>query len=1045
MGRVKSVVGYFLCMQHSNVSLRRSVLDVFGSLNSQQVEAVCEVERPLLIMAGAGSGKTLTVASKIVYLIDELGVAPESILALTFNQKAAEELKSRVLGMLDSSVDLCISTFHSFCNQVIQDNLLNTMLNSNFRIITDTAQLVYFVNNIDGFGLEFLEFNHEPHTLAEEMQKFISRCKDEFVSVEDLEAYIVKSEKGVSLDEEALEDLNCLRDILKIYRAYECYKSRNGLLDFGDLLCTVYSLFRSKSLVLRGYQEKFKYIIVDEFQDTNFIQLQIVKLIAGGQGHVTVVGDDDQIIYQFRGAQLTNISEFKQMFPTFVEKVLEHNYRSTKKIVEVSNTLIGHSLERNKKRLFTDNPEGDNITVVEAPSDVAQANYILEVTIEFLKKYAPQDIAILCRRKSTAEPIIKAFRKQAIPFNFVGESGFFQQPIIKDVTAFLKVINNPLDCNAELFRILNRRVYNIKTVDLCKFNSYAHQKNLALYEALDHLNKIGLNTREEHKFFHIKTILSKIMDENKGLRILDLVHMVLFEQDFYKYEVALKNNRNMQLLNQFYKFVKEYHNIYPDKALEDFIDYLSVASNFEIEEPTKNSQAVVISTIHGVKGMQYPVVIIPDVNERKIPTNYKKDKFTIPKELLKGIQSTYEDKELHIQEERRLFYVALSRAKEQLIITYAKHFADNKTDSKPSKFLTEINYQQNKNITFQQIDPPTNTTETEEETFDVITTPENHLKTELINQVLSNLTIGQFNEAIENVLLYAKTTNKNLNLQTDIINNIKEPNYNLLLEQEKEITEKPLTVSSDHVFSVSQFVGYQKCPRIYQYRHILKIPEKPKYYFDFGSTLHKVVEQLTKMQKNKQPINEKIAYELLDKFWDPKGYKAEIDIKRDYAEAKTVLQVFLEEQNKRKTEILDIERDFETTIGNIRIRGRIDRIDKDKESLTVIDYKTSKKETSLNKLKTDMQLIVYALAMKDLHHHNNNNSNETECDSERPLKVGNWFLRPNKQIFFTPEKQAIEDIQTEIQDMAKKINNAEFKPKKGTWECKNCDYKCICD
>jgi DNA helicase-2/ATP-dependent DNA helicase PcrA len=299
------------------------------------------------------------------------------------------------------------------------------------------------------------------------------------------------------------------------------------------------------------------------------------------------------------------------------------------------------------------------------------------------------------------------------------------------------------------------------------------------------------------------------------------------------------------------------------------------------------------------------------------------------------------------------------------------------------------------------------------------------------------LTTGQFNEAIENVLLYAKTTNKNLNVQTDIINNIKEPNHALL----EQVNEKPLTVPTNHVFSVSQFVGYQKCPRLYQYRHVMKIPEKPKYYFDFGSTLHYVVEQLTKMQKEKQPTNETIAFELLDKFWNPQGYKTKLDAKRDYDDAKAVLQVFLDEQSKCTSEILDIERAFETIIGDVRVRGRIDRVDKDKDGLIVIDYKTSKKEVSLNKLKTDMQLIVYALAMKDAYSNNNSDNAADECR----LKIGNWFLRPNKKIFFIPEKQAMADIQVEIQEMAKKINNAEFKPKKGTWECNYCDYKCLCD
>jgi DNA helicase-2/ATP-dependent DNA helicase PcrA len=255
---------------------------------------VKEIERPLLIIAGAGSGKTLTVASKIAYLIEQ-GAKTENILALAFNQKAAEELKNRVIGMVGNADDLSISTFHSFCNQVIQDNILNTKLNANFKVITETAQKVYLTKNINGFGIEHLEFNHEPYTLAEEMAKFISRCKDESISPDNIRQYIDKQEE-TTLDEEALDDLNNLKDILRIYRAYEDYKAKNNMLDFGDMLCSVYTLLKNKPLILKKYQEKFQFVIVDEFQDTNYIQLQIVHLIAKQHGRITVVGDDDQSI-----------------------------------------------------------------------------------------------------------------------------------------------------------------------------------------------------------------------------------------------------------------------------------------------------------------------------------------------------------------------------------------------------------------------------------------------------------------------------------------------------------------------------------------------------------------------------------------------------------------------------------------------------------------------------------------------------------------------------------------------------------------------------
>ena len=990
--------------------------NIFEKLNPQQVEAVKEIVKPLLIIAGAGSGKTLTVASKIAYLIDQ-GAKAENTLALAFNQKAAEELKIRVLSMVSNAEDLSISTFHSFCNQFIQDNILNTKLNANFRVITETAQLVYLTKNINSFGIEHLEFNHEPYTLAEEMAKFISRCKDESVSPEDIEQYIGKREKE-ELDEEAQEDLNCLKDILKIYRAYEEYKLNNNLIDFGDMLCTVYNLLKSKPLILKRYQEKFQYVIVDEFQDTNYIQLQIVQLIASQHGHITVVGDDDQSIYRFRGAYLTNIAEFKKIFPNNLEIALEHNYRSTKKIVAVANKLIENSTERTKKKLFTKNKDGENVSVIETPTDSSQANYILETVKEMLTKYPPQDIAILCRRRATADPIIKAFRKQGIRFNFVGETGFFQEPIIKDVTAYLQVISNPLESNAEIVRILNRPNYGIKQIDICKFNCYASENELSLYETFDQLSKIEV---DKFKFLEVKKTLSDIISSKKRLGTLDLIHSLLFEREFYKYEIALENNRNIQLINQFYEFAEEFNSIYPDNDIEDFTEYLSFASNFEIEEQNLEEQSVVISTIHGVKGMQYPVVIIPDLVENKLPTRYQKDKFSIPKELLKGIQSEFDEKELHIQEERRLFYVAITRAKEKLLITYAKRYGDNKTDSKTSRFLSEIDYQQNENITFQQADGVDLSPES--------TTKEDQIQTQLMKQILSNLTTGQFSVALENVLLFAKSTNKTLDIKADLIAKLKEPDYSLLSKTE----EVPVTVPENHVFSVSQFVGYKKCPKLYQFRHVMKIPEKPRYYFDFGSSLHSIAEQLTRMQKDGKTIDERVAFELLGKFWDPKGYKSKIDEKRDYDEAKEILKVFLDEQAKSKTEIVDIERWFETSIGEVKLRGRIDRIDKDGPNYTVVDYKTSKKAPSLNELKKDMQLLVYALAVRGMY------------GDGGKLKVGDWFLRSNEKLFFEPEQKAIETMQAEIAEMAAKIKAASFEPKKGSWECNYCDYQCLCD
>ena len=400
------------------------------------------------------------------------------------------------------------------------------------------------------------------------------------------------------------------------------------------------------------------------------------------------------------------------------------------------------------------------------------------------------------------------------------------------------------------------------------------------------------------------------------------------------------------------------------------------------------------------------------------PTRYQKDKFPIPPDLLKGVKSIFDEKELHLQEERRLFYVAITRAKDKLFITYAKRYGENKTDSKPSKFLNEIDYTRNENIAFLQADP--------EEQLAECVTKENQTQTTLLTNLMSSVKSENYGKAVENILLIAKCQNRDCDIK-EIIAQIKEPNYSIL---EQVCEEKPVKFSADHLFSVSQFISYKKCPRLYQYRYLMKIPEKPRYYFDFGASIHNIVEQLTKLLKEGKPINQDVAFELLQKYWDPKGYKSRIDEKRDFKEAKAILKVFLDEQAKSKSEIVDIERWFKTTINNVQVNGRIDRIDKEGSDFTVIDYKTSKKAQSLNELKKDMQLLVYTIAVNEVY-------------GSKPL-VGDWFLRSNEKVFFKPEDQAIDALKTELADIAAKIKAGQFEPKE-SWECNHCDYGCLCD
>jgi len=525
-----------------------------------------------LIIAGAGSGKTGVITKKIAYLV-ESGVPQENILALTFTDKAATEMLNRVNELIGSTEDIIITTFHSFCKELIEDNILELKMNSPLKVIEDTAQLVWFIKNIDSFNLEFIKVGFKPITLVEELRKIISKFKDEFVTIEKLQGYIDRK-SNEKLDEEGMERLLTLKDILKAYKFYEEYKTKNNLVDFGDMLTKIYELLNARPTILKKYQERFRYILIDEFQDTNFIQLQIINLIAKKHQNLTVVGDDDQSIYRFWGAYLTNITEFRETYPKNKEIILEQNYRSIKNILSVANKLISNKPDRFVKKLFTEREEGEKVIVSELANEEEQSQFILGEVQCLLKNYERKDIAILVRRKKDAQPIIDAFDKHKIPYEFVGNSDFFREPLIKDVVSFIKIAADPIGSDIEIVRILQRKQSSIRPVEVKRFTRHAYKNKLSFYETLDNMKEIEV---DQGKFNSIKEKLNLIVSEKNRVNLPALVYKVLFEIDFYRYVINLDNKKNISLLNQFYTFTLDYFNLYRDSELDDFIDFINYA------------------------------------------------------------------------------------------------------------------------------------------------------------------------------------------------------------------------------------------------------------------------------------------------------------------------------------------------------------------------------------------------------------------------------------------------------------------------------------
>ena len=991
--------------------------DLIKDLNEPQQEAVKTTEGPILIIAGAGTGKTRVITRKVAYLIEK-GIKPEDILALTFTDKASSEMLERVSELVESSGDLNVTTFHAFCKDIIGDHILDLKMNADMKIIEDTAQLVWFIKNIDSFGMEYIEIGSRPTSLVSEIKKTISKFKDECITILRLEKYIETKDKE-KLEGADLENLNHLKDILKIYKAYESYKEENNMIDFGDMLVKVHDLLKSKPLILQKYQEKFKYILVDEFQDTNYIQLQIVNLLADKHKNITIVGDDDQSIYRFRGAYLTNIAEFKEQYKDHKEIVLEQNYRCTKKILNTANNLIANKPDRIVKKLFTENDDGTKVITAECKNDEDQAHYIIKEIIELLKTHDYKDIAILTRRKKGVQPIVDLFNKHKIPYEFVGNSDFFREPIVKDIVSYIRTISEPLDSPVEITRILHRAVFDIKPVEIARFTRHAHKSKITVYEAFEKLEEISL---DKDKFEKVYINLQKLIKAKNKLKLPELIYMILFEIDFYKYELSMENTKNLSLLNQFFKLVSDYYNLHTESELHNFVEYMTYASNFEIKEDIEATNNVIqVMTIHASKGKEFPIVFIPDLVRSKFPTNMIKDKFIVPSELTDGIKLDTDDKELHIQEERRLFYVAITRAEKQLYLTHAVRYGDNKRDSKISPFMEEINYSTNENLELKQIE------------LDPIEIKEDSIKEQLtqkyIKEIVSDLHMKQFNKVVPKVMMLEKIQGNDPSV---LVKDIEELDYAPVLKQiEDSKIEKEKELEEIPTFSVSQFNTYNRCPRIYRYSYVFRIPTPAKPYFDFGSTIHKVCEELTKDIMDGKEVSIELALRYLDAYWKNEGYSSETEEQQAKEESKQILQTFLDEQSQMKSKIVALEKKFIIKIGDYSVLGYIDRIDQDGDDYIIFDYKTAKEVTSKNKLKEDIQLLTYDLAVQDIF-------------KKRPKQVGLWFLRKNKKVMVEPNDEDIESIKKQVLETIKNIIDEDYTPTPG-WVCGNCDYKLLCD
>ena len=614
-------------------------------LNDRQKEAVLYGDGPLLILAGAGSGKTSVLTKRVAYLIKERNVSPKNIVAITFTNKAAKEMKERIIKEVGKEgYDIQISTFHSFGLRIIRENYEKLGYEKNFTIIDSDDSLTVVKKILKEMGIDSTRFN--PKFIKNQ----ISSCKNEMVT----------PEKYKNLVNDELSDIT-----YKVYKKYQDTLLRNNSLDFDDLLIKPIELFNKYKEVLENYQELFKYVFIDEYQDTNEAQYILSKMISAKYKNICVVGDDAQSIYSWRGANFKNILNFEKDYKNAKVILLEQNYRSTKTILNAANSVIKNNINKKDKNLWTDNSLGEKIKYVRTNDEKDEASYVTREIRNLVNNgVSLDDIAVLYRTNAQSRTIEEGFLNSNIPYRIVGAFAFYSRKEIKDLLAYLKLIYNTKD-DVSLMRIINypKRKIGAKTIE-----------NLSMDAVLNGTSMFDvISSGKELEF---KKLILEMKEKSEVLSLTETIDMVLDKSGIkseLESEHTLEADIRLENLNEFKSITKTFEEESGIASLEDFLNEVSLVSDVN-DQKNDNSPKVTLMTIHAVKGLEYKYVFVIGMEENIFP----------------HINSCEEDG--GIEEERRLCYVAITRAKEKLYLVNAlRRMLYGKTSvNMPSRFINEI-------------------------------------------------------------------------------------------------------------------------------------------------------------------------------------------------------------------------------------------------------------------------------------------------------------------------------------------------------------------
>ena len=1049
----------------------------------EQLEIINHKDGHLLVLAGPGSGKTYTVVERVQKLASYDDIDESEILCITFTDKATGEMSNRLEELGNTKTK--VSTFHAFCKEICTENSVKSGLTTESKLVTEELMKLWAIRNSDSFGLDekiinfakdaasgnsgifgginsaITNFKQSVITSAE-LQSWLEKQREEIGKMSDLE----KLTKG---NMELIDYVDLHFEFNKVYAAYEKFLRTNSRFDFSDLIRMAIDLFKNHPAILESYKKKYKYILVDEFQDNNFSQYEIVRLLGQG-GNVMVVGDDDQLIMRFQGAREKNFEAFQTEFADVTVKKLTKNFRSTKQIVGFANLFTDQILGRQPKQNTSDR-NGDKVKIVRPTSGKAQIEYVVKTIRDLLGKeyinkdgdkavYDYGDFAILSRQRKYGRDFVDELKTYDIPTTFRGDYNMFESPVIAEVLQYIHIIQSPSTAGMWLHKIMtvsgiddiNIRIIGLEA-NSRKWNNQREGID-ETFEVMKDCESLDISQKEEIKEI-VKKIEDAIKEDAKGT-VAETVYKIIYTDlsGVYKRCSIHDDRLGILMLNKFYESTLDFENLWPERTIQEFDEHLKFMRQVQIdlEDSSILDDTVQVMTMHTSKGKEYPVVFLTDITTGRFPGRDVTREFFVKDGITENSVSLNFSASTKEFDDKRLLYVSSTRAENQLHVLSPKKYDEKaNNEKKVSKYLDQIKYDAEDETTGKLIHDEI----LEISTYNATTqnrqgpaTVHERIKTEVQGQMFNSINKMQISTALYRLVELARIKYYEEHKEED-------PEctgfdvQEFLKVEEKDLNFKDLHGRAKPLFdhdsleiSKSGLGTYKTCPYKYKLEKIQRTPTAGSAIaLDLGNSVHNTIDALVKEKPGEIPTKEEL-HAKLEEEWIFQSFPSKATSNATKQRAQTMLENYEGWQKTTKNTVVVTEKEFRFDYEGVTITGRIDWVEKnEKGEFEVVDFKSGMNPPTVNEFNEDPQLYVYARGIQ-----------ETAELGKLPVKGSLYYFeyvlksQPYGKWMTVEfdEKSVADFFEKEIKPLIKEILKENFEPKTGD-HCSRCPYLSICD